>query len=136
MGAAFIWRCDKCGHTVRTNGPWEFYRDKNGKRKFFGHPFPVSEEAVEAGIAGLSAVLYCPVCDRTTNRIIVEYETPTDELSVWIDGVKPQDKYLKPDAVKCRKCGNSKLLLDEAGVEVQCPKCGEGKLHCAMEWIS
>jgi len=70
MGAAYSHTCNECGHVVRTSGPWEFYRDKEGKRKPYGHPAPTSREAAEAGIYGLSAELYCPECGKTYDIII------------------------------------------------------------------
>jgi len=37
MGASYIHECDKCGYTFHTSGPWEFYRDREGKLKDYGH---------------------------------------------------------------------------------------------------
>jgi len=45
-----------------TSGPWEFYRDEEGRRKPFGNPVPISKGAAERGIYGLSGKLYCPNC--------------------------------------------------------------------------
>jgi len=36
MGASYIHECDKCGYTFHTSGPWEFYRDREGKLKDYG----------------------------------------------------------------------------------------------------
>ena len=33
MDAWFTHKCDKCNYELHTDGPWEFYRDKEGKRK-------------------------------------------------------------------------------------------------------
>ena len=45
MGASYIYECDKCGYTFHTSGPWEFYRNREGKLKDYGHPSPKSREA-------------------------------------------------------------------------------------------
>ncbi len=140
MGAGYLWRCGTCDYEVRTSGPWEFFRDKKGRRKFFGHPCPISDEAVEAGISGLSAVLYCPICDRTADRIIVEYKNPVidDKISIWLGMPEPKEKYQKSGAVKCRKCGNTDMVLASRSNRdtTKCPRCNRGRMHCSEEWIS
>lgn len=65
MGAWYAHKCDNCQFEVHTDGPWEFYRDKKGRRKIYGHPEPASQEAAECGIAGLTGRLYCPKCGNT-----------------------------------------------------------------------
>lgn len=84
MGAGYIHKCDKCGYTVHTSGPWEFYRDSNGERKEYGHPTPFSKEAELCGISGLSGELYCPKCDQVWDLVLVEYKSPIKEgFLVW-----------------------------------------------------
>jgi hypothetical protein len=61
MGSWYKLKCDNCGYSVNTSGPWEFYRDSEGKRKPYGHPVPTSKEAEESGIHGLTGELYCPM---------------------------------------------------------------------------
>jgi len=53
MGAGYSHRCNKCGYSVSTSGPWEFYRDNKGERRHYGHPVPFSDEARKRGIHGL-----------------------------------------------------------------------------------
>ncbi|MBU0516887.1 MAG: hypothetical protein KJ621_19200 [Proteobacteria bacterium] len=135
MGAGFRHECGRCGFAVQTSGPWEFCRDAAGKRREFGHPVPVSEEAARAGIHGLSGELYCPDCDRVVNVILVEYKLPArDGLSVWTGGAEPRDEYQQEDAVKCPRCGTTEMIFGEG--EWPCPRCKEGTLKGCQEWIS
>jgi hypothetical protein len=113
MGNAYLWECDICEHQVETSGPWEFYRDKLGRRKKYRPPFVDGDEVVEAGVSGLSAEMYCFTCDKITDRIIIEYKVPIkDSLNVKPDTPEPREKYLKTDAIKCRTCSNTTLLLE------------------------
>lgn len=138
MGAGYIHKCDKCDFSVHTSGPWEFYRDDKGRRKAYGHPDPISEEAESNGIYGLSGNLYCPDCNKTFDLILVEFKKASmDGLSVWSNKCEPKDEYKQDDAVKCPDCGNKNLILEyNENMEVICPKCKEGKLVGKMEWIS
>ena len=137
MGAEFIHKCDKCGYSVSTSGPWEFYRDTNGKRKFYGHPVPESEEARQRGIYGLSGNVYCSNCDKTFDIILVEFKEPSqDSLWVWCGRCEPKDEFKKKGAVKCPECGNINLILEPVGKKVTCPRCNKGKLVGHMMWIS
>ncbi len=138
MGAWYSHKCDNCSYEVQTDGPWEFYRDKNGKRKPYGHPIPCSTEAEESGIAGLSGSLYCSKCDHVSEMILVEFKKPTNEkLHVWDGRLEPEDKYKKEGAVKCPKCGNTDLLFGENNeIEFKCPRCKKGKFKSTMTMIS
>ena len=138
MGAGFIHKCDKCGYSVSTSYPWEFYRDSKGKRKPYGHPVPTSEEARQCGIYGLSGEVYCPNCDKTFDLILVEFkEVSQDSLSVWGSRCEPKDEFKKEGAVKCPECGGINLILEPVeNREVTCPRCNKGKLVGHMEWIS
>ena len=138
MGAGFRHKCDKCGYSVFTSGPWEFYRDSKGNRKPYGHPVPTSEEAKQRGIYGLSGELYCPRCDKTFDLILVEFtRSSRDSLSVWVGRCELRDEFKQEAAVKCPYCDSTYMILGAAeGVEVVCPRCKEGKLLGEMEWIS
>jgi len=147
VGSGYRYECDNCGHTVETSGPWEFYRDATGARKPFGHPVPISEEAVRMGIAGLSAELYCPLCDKVHDLVAVEFKRPYQGRWFWLEAgeVEPKDEFKREDAVKCPDCGNSELILgpeDEdspgfnARMSILCPRCKKGKLSGGMAWIS
>jgi len=138
MGASYIHKCNNCGYSVSTSGPWEFYRGKSGRRKLYGHPSSVSTEAKQYGIAGLSGKLYCIVCDKVLDLILVEFEHPSKEsMDVWSGRCKPMSKYELPESVKCRKCGNTELLLEPFdNSNISCPRCNKGQLVGNMEWIS
>ncbi len=138
MGACFSHRCDRCGYVVTTSGPWEFYRDAEGQRKPYGHPVPMSREALEQGIAGLSANLYCVHCDKVFDLIVVEFKTPArDALSVWAGNCEPQEVFKKEGAVKCPECGATALLLEgDENPQKTCPRCKAGTLISQREWIS
>ncbi|MFW6035856.1 MAG: hypothetical protein ACOCRZ_06335 [Halothermotrichaceae bacterium] len=134
MGSVYVHTCSNCGYTVETSGPWEFYRDSEGKRKLYGHPAPVSEEARERGIYGLSAKIYCPECDNVHDLIIVEYKKSTDNtLQVWLGECEPKNT----EVPECPGCGNRKLVfVPDEDRKVKCPRCNEGVLEGRQEWIS
>jgi len=52
MAAFSKWKCERCGFTVETGGPHEFYRDDNGEFLPHGHPTVGSEEAEKKGVKG------------------------------------------------------------------------------------
>ena len=140
MGASYIHECDKCGYTFHTSGPWEFYRDREGKLKDYGHPAPRSREAEALGIKGLYGEMYCHICDKVRKIILVEFKNPSDDsLSVWTGRCEPEEKYMKEGAIKCTKCGNKNLIFEVEGFgieEISCPRYKDGKIKGRLEWIS
>jgi len=82
MGAGYIHVCSDCGYSVSTSGPSEFYRDREGKRKIYGHPDPLSFEALERGIYGFSGEVYCPNCDKVFDLVLVELKKPFEDTPV------------------------------------------------------
>jgi hypothetical protein len=138
MSAGYSHKCNKCGYSVSTSGPWEFYRDSKGERKWYGHPLPLSDEAKSRGIYGPSGILYCPYCDEMFDRILVELRNPShDSLSVWLDRCEPIDEFKGKSAVKCPRCGHSNLILGPVqDREIACPRCKEGTLMGKMDWVS
>lgn len=138
MGAGFKYVCSVCGHSIETSGPWEFYRDSKGNRHPYGHPSPVSDEAVQSGIYGLSGEVYCPACDKVFDVVLVEFKEPSlDTLSVWSGRCEPTEKFKKEGAVHCPQCGNSHLILGpDDEVKILCPRCQKGILQGIMDWIS
>lgn len=137
MGTTFSHRCNNYGYIVNTSGPWEFYRDKKGNRKHYGHPIPMSKESAESGIKGLTGKFYCNKCDKEFEAIIVEFKkSTTNSLDVWGGMAEPLDEY-KESTVKCPDCGNSELLFDKrCSGKLDCPKCRKGKFVSFMECIS
>jgi len=138
MGAKYTHKCNKCGYSVSTSGPWEFYRDSEGNRKFFGHPSPNSEEARQSGIQGLFGNLYCPKCDKVFDLVLDEYKKPTfNKIDMWLGRCESTYKYNQEDADKCPICGNTDLILKPLeNEEIVCPRCGKGKLVGKMDWGS
>jgi ribosomal protein S27E len=124
MGAWYAHRCEKCDYEVNTQGPWEFYRDKNGTRKPYGKIAPVSKEAAECGISGLMGEVYCPDCDEVFEVILVEFKTPT----IKSPNAEIIDECKKKDAVKCPKCGNLELIFEDDHENINCPRCENGIL--------
>lgn len=138
MASCYLHKCDHCGYSVQTLGLNEFYRDARGRRRPHGHPTPISREAERSGIAGFSAELYCPRCDRVYDLVVVEFERPAARsLDAWMGWVKPKEQYSREDAVRCPDCGNAELLLGPPeGKPPMCPRCGRGRLISEEIWIS
>lgn len=137
MGAGFIIRCSKCGHSVSTSGPWEFYRNWIGKKKPYGHPGPTSWWAKRRGIYGLSEILYCAHCDETFDIIVSEFKKPIkDGSSPWLrDERDLKDEFKNKENPQCPKCGHRDMILCcEEGDKIICPRCKEGKLVGTHEY--
>jgi len=141
MGSAYFHKCTNCGYSVRTSGLWEFYRDKEGNKKPYGHPGPVSKEAEKRGIYGFSANVYCPKCDEVFDLIVVEFEKPIKGIEAglfaWLGKWEPKEEFLKEGGLGCPKCSNHKLILGpREDIRVMCPRCKEGKLIVERRLIS
>ena len=135
MGAGFIIRCSKCGYSVSTSGPWEFYRNWRGKKKPYGHPVPISWWARRRGIYGLLEILYCPHCDETFDVIVSEFKKPIKNgSSPWGDEHELKDEF-KDKVPQCPKCGHSDMMLVPGeNDEITCPRCKEGILEGTHEY--
>lgn len=138
MGSGYLMKCDHCGYSVKTSGPWEFYRDEKGERHAFGHPIPISAEAAQRGVYGLSGTLYCPACDKVVDVILVEFKEPCrDSLKLWSGQCEPDDNYLTDDVVRCPECKNKFLILEPDNKHaLSCPRCGKGMMTGNIAWIS
>ncbi len=138
MGAGYTLHCNACNYSVETSGPWEFYRDENGRCHEYGHPVPVSEAAAERGVYGFFGKLYCSTCDKVVDVILVEFKEPCrDHYLIWLGDHEPQEKYLDEDAVRCPVCENRFLILEPDNDHApSCPRCGKGVLIGGMEWVS
>ena len=125
MGLYTRYKCRDCRFEAELGGPEEFYIDAEGKRQFYGHPVPVSEEAVERGIAGFWLRLWCDECRREREVVIAEFDTPRQRPSeAWGDLQIDQAAGVEP---KCPKCGSKQLreVLDDD----TCPRCAKGRLQ-------
>ena len=138
MGTGYTYKCDGCGYSVSTSGPWEFYRDSEGNRKPYGHPVPTSEEAKERGIYGFSGELYCPKCDKTFDLILVEFKgSSLDYFSAWAGWGEAEDVSRQEGGVICPECHVTNLIWDTTEAEeAVCPHCKEGILLGEAIWIA
>ena len=130
MGEYYEHACNQCSYFVATSGPWEFYRDDKGKREFYGHPSPLSEEAIKRGVWGMSADLFCPHCGVLYDIIVVEFREPqADKASAWKAYLNRDEQITSGDITKCPGCGETDLVLEPLEErEVSCPHCKKGKL--------
>ncbi len=134
MGSFYSHKCDHCNYEVQTDGPWAFYRDRNGKRKLYGR-LP-SQEAQECGRVGSSGSLYCSKCDLVSEMILEEFKKPKKNMDVGEGRLELKDEYKNNDAIKCPRCGNKQLLLgDNNKIVVECPRCKKGKFISIMTII-
>ncbi|MFP4661861.1 MAG: hypothetical protein ACLFPF_06720 [Halanaerobiales bacterium] len=144
MGENFTYQCSKCEKKYNTSGPWEFYRNKEGKRMPYGFPGPVTQEARFSGVEGLFADMLCLDCGNEVNVIIEEF----NRRAVESKGFKGFSKFMsilkkeKESAVRCPNCKSVNLFLSEEGemstdggeTGVTCPDCKEGKLILIDHW--
>jgi len=61
----------------------EFYVDKEGRLQVYGHPLPLSNEAAEAGIAGVLNDHFCPRCGHVTPIPSFLTEKARDHLELY-----------------------------------------------------
>jgi len=134
MGSFNDFKCNKCGFSFPTSGPWEFYRDKKGNIKPYGHPVPSSAEAKKAGIAGLNANVFCLTCMESINNfILVEYKKPVKDpikkVLMWAGVEEPKEEYRQKPV--CPKCKKSNWLLEPVSGrdKIICPRCKKGKIR-------
>ena len=118
MAVFWMWRCKKCGYTVTISGNHEFYQDDACKRKPYGHPVPLSEDAKGHGVKGFFVNYYCPKCREIRDAIIKEFRQSVFD-DWWIKAIDCQ----KSEPL-CDKCGaRLKESLDESDI---CPRCNKG----------
>jgi len=150
LASGYKFECDRCGYIVETMGPSEFYRDGQRNRKPYGHPLPFPGEALDYGVKGLSADLYCPFCKKIFDMVMVEFDIPyhCDKGEIFWDDVEDPDRHRNEGSVICPGCKHVGMILgplhkDECkpGAEGEmlagdCPKCGEGILVSRLSWMS
>jgi len=113
------WKCNNCDYEICTSGNHEFYRDKNGHRKPYGHPVPASAEAKEAGVKGFTVDWYCPECRQIKDVIVREFYEARKH-NYW---GAPKDASVQHEPL-CPKCSTE--LQQDLGLDTVCPKCNEG----------
>lgn len=138
MGQGFPLECSVCDFQLEPSGPWEFYRDKYGKLKDYGHPSPSSPAAEEAGIMGFYAVMYCPTCGKLRKLVLEEFEEPVETAdSLWSGKPVPRLEYRNEEDPACPRCGGHGLILrPDPDQRLACPKCEDGVLQLVGSWIS
>jgi len=139
MGAGYKFKCNKCKYFFNTSGPWEFYRDKRGKIKPYGHPAPMSREAVKMGISGFHGDLYCVKCDKVYEVILIDYDVPdTDPVSAWRKAAIYKSTH---PLVKCPKYDSLDMIFEpykenDELMKIPCPNYKKGEITGDTEWIS
>lgn len=137
MGQGFPLECNKCDFQTEPSGPWEFFRDKYGKLRDFGHPTPSSPEAEAAGIHGFYAEMYCPTCGKLRRVVLEEYDEPAESAdSLWAGQAVPKVKYQNAEDPACPRCDSRGLILrPDPDQRIDCPKCPDGALMLVGSWI-
>lgn len=108
--------CSRCSYFIETSGPWPYY-GKGSKRKH-DRSRPMHDDS--SPICGLTARVYCPVCDKEKDYVIVRYKTPTTKLDdIWLRDIP------RKTTMTCRTCRNKVYLMlpDES---IKCPRCNKG----------
>jgi hypothetical protein len=108
----YQYSCNHCNYVVETGGPWPYFGRENRKL--------CQEGKISGPIQGLIAEIYCPVCDREKEYVIVQYKTPLTSVDdIWL-----QTTPRKTNMV-CRKC-KSPVFLTLPQEKVTCPRCKKG----------
>jgi len=133
MASFYRHKCNHCGYEFQTSGPHEFYRDREGKIKPYGHPVPISKEAEEIGVCGFLGDVYCPNCDQVYKDIILAEFTQSvkNSLKLWAGDWAPKD----PKPASCPRCGNTNLILEPVK-GMKCPRCKKGYIEGFLELIT
>ncbi len=111
----YQYSCNYCHHFVKTSGPWPYFGDEKRRRREGGNFRDASES-----VHGLKALIYCPICDKEKEYVIVEYEEPLLNVSdIWLSSVPRKTKMI------CHKCRGPVYLILPFGA-VRCPRCKKG----------
>jgi hypothetical protein len=132
MATFYHHACDRCGYSFETKGPKEWFRDANGRLADYGHPVASSQEAKDAGIAGLYWDAWCLNRDTNVDVVTTEFEHPAERDDFWRMlrlGELPE----KAVPIVCAACGDGTPVmgLEPFGPSFTCPKCG-GTIHCKV----
>ncbi len=115
MGRGYEIRCMSCDFRANISEFIEFYVDKKGRIQIYGHPLPVSEEAVEAGIAGFLNDYFCPKCGHVTSIPSFVSEKAHDYLELYSTLLLGKRKIVGVNNVPliCESCGGPLLSKRE-----------------------
>lgn len=137
MGAYYHHRCDRCGYTFETSGPWEFFEAEHRRMHHPGEKGTCSDPAERLGTLGLSVRVYCPGCRSLVNLILAKHvilarlDEPSRSFLETLWTSRPEGHPL-PKAARlppCPRCGSDALILDARRAEnTRCPRCGAGTL--------
>ena len=93
----YEYSCNHCSYTIETSGPWPYFGRENRKLCREGH--------ISGPIQGLIAEIYCPVCDRQKEYVIVQYKTPLTSVDdIWLQTTPRKTNMM------CRKCKKPSVL--------------------------
>ena len=107
--------CNHCNYSVKTSGPWPYYRANNKRVIIEDYLNGYSEP-----INGLFAEVYCPHCDKEKKYAIVEYEIPLKAIDdIWTQDIPRKTKMV------CHKC-KKPVFLTLPKKPVKCPRCRKG----------
>jgi Zn finger protein HypA/HybF involved in hydrogenase expression len=128
-----VWKCNHCNNSLRTSGLWEFYIDEFGLRQKYGHPFPTSRAAKNAGVQGFSVQWYCSRCRSVRDVSVLEFDKAQPgslgALGAYMFTNLPYEEF---EAI-CDKCGAK--LKDDIEGEL-CPKCNAGHFQEQARFMS
>jgi hypothetical protein len=129
MAPWYYRECDHCNYPVLTSGPWEFYRDRDGRKQNLRYEIYETRDR-NRRVDGLWGEVYCFECETVFDVVLVEFKEPSQDSVQALAGLpEPKDEFRNKDAVKCPRCGGTNLLLGYAkGTGLDCPRCKEGQL--------
>ena len=114
----YEYSCSHCSYFIETSGPWPYY-GKDSKKVDRNEPI----HDVSGPIHGLTARVYCPVCDKEKDYVIVKYKKPLTKLDdIWLETIP------RTTRMTCHKCKHPVyLILPDASIT--CPRCKRGKFQ-------
>ncbi len=111
----YEYSCSYCNYFIETSGPWPYFGKSSRKLCCEGYTGKISDP-----VQGLLAKIYCPVCDKEKEYMIVEYKTPLQTVDdIWLKGIPHKTR------MNCHKCKSPVFLTLPEG-SVKCPRCGKG----------
>ena len=138
MGAGYLYICCSCGYSIATSGPWEFYQDTTGQHQLLNHNTYSPTEYESCGIKGLSANMYCSVCDKVYEIILIQLDhTAHTDFELWSAWCDPRVNLANDHSITCPTCDNAEMLLEPNEKRiVTCPHCKKGILYGKLDWIA
>lgn len=111
----YEYSCSHCNYFIETSGPWPYCRQRNKKPGK-----PGFADYIPGPIDGLAARVYCPVCDKEKDYVIVKYKNPLAKLDdIWLQTIP------RTTRMTCHKCKHPVYLI-VPDASVKCPRCKRG----------